>query len=91
MDLGATDVAPPDADEALGLEDAHRLANGGPGHAELVEQVVLLGKQVAVRQLTVDDPSSEDVGHHLGHAWLAQLPRAPLESAVHHRLAFIII
>ncbi len=42
-------------DQALGLEDADRLAQGRAADAEVRHQLGLVGQEVAVLELTVDD------------------------------------
>ena len=87
MHDGAADVAALHRDQALGLEDAERLAGRRLRRAELGQQVVLLGQQRAVRELTGQDPVAEHVGEHLRHPRLAQLgaraTRGPRRGSVH--------
>ena len=52
----AADVAAPDGDQPLGLENSHRLAHRGQADPELLEQVLLPRQQVAFLQ-----PSAENV------------------------------
>jgi hypothetical protein len=47
--------APHDGDQALGLEDAQRLAQRRPGHGEPLDEVGLLAEPLAVGQLPADD------------------------------------
>ena len=55
-----------DGDEALGLEDAQRLAQRGPGDAEALDQVGLVPERVALLELAGDDELPELVGDLLG-------------------------
>ena len=73
MDDRPAHVAPLHGDEPLGLEDPQRLTDGRQADPELLEQLVLLGEQGPIAQLTREDPTSERAGHHLGQARLAQL------------------
>ena len=66
MEDRAPDLSPAHAHQPLGLEDAQRLAQRRPADLELVEQILLLGEQLAIGDLTVEDAAAQLVGHDLG-------------------------
>ena len=63
------DLAAPDGDEPLGLEDADRLADRGEAHPELLHQLVL-GGEVVDALTGGEDAAAQLGGHQLGDARL---------------------
>ena len=76
VDLRAPDVAPPDGDEALALQDPERLPERWTRDLEFTDELILLREHAPVGQRSGDDARSNDVGDHLGHAGLRELTAA---------------
>src|SRR5579884_297487 len=87
VDGGAPHVPPANRDQALGLEDAQRLAQRRLADLELLEQLLQLGQGVAVAQHPAGDPAAQLRRHQLRQAGLAELvanPSAPHWMNWHH-------
>ena len=70
---------PDDGDQALGLEDAQRLAQRRARDAEALDQLRLVAQQLALDQLALDDEAADLVGDLLGLLPLRPLgPLGPL-------------
>ena len=66
VDLRAADVASPDGDEALALQDPERLPERWTRDLELTDELILFREHAPVRQRSRDDPRSADEE---GDAW----------------------
>jgi hypothetical protein len=85
-DLGACTTAPPmfprrTVMRPFGLEDAEGLAQGRPAHLELLEELVLLGEEVPVGDVAVDDAGAQAGGNQVGDPRLAELRPDPVPCA----------
>ena len=65
-DHRAAELAAPHAQQTLGLQDPHGLAQRRLAHRELTQQLVLFGEDAAVGELTQQNAPSQLVGNLLG-------------------------